>query len=121
MVYGHSYKRRRRSRYPSCPDDEIAKKIEILYRKFAFWDKIGDQYESQNDDPVLKIDWYERHLMDIGVKEVTIEYYRAKMLKIKRWSESDELEYQAISDKKLSHKLFRNNSNSNFSLKIKND
>jgi hypothetical protein len=40
--------------------------------------KTPETYECQNDDPVLKIDWYERHLMDIGYMEETYEYYCAK-------------------------------------------
>jgi hypothetical protein len=58
-----------------------------------FWKKFPDVYLSMNDDPVLKIDWYDRHLMDVGVMEETYEYYRAKKMKsneeyldIERWN-----------------------------------
>jgi hypothetical protein len=55
--------------------------LEETWNRIKFWRKDPEIYECQNDDPVLQIDWYERHLMDIGVKEETYEYYRAKQNK----------------------------------------
>jgi hypothetical protein len=55
--------------------------LEETWNRIKFWRKDPQIYECQNDDPVLQIDWYERHLMDIGVKEETYEYYRAKQKK----------------------------------------
>jgi hypothetical protein len=81
LHFGYSHKRRRRAGYPECPDFEKTKRLEAAWNRIKFWKETSDFYESQNDDPVLKIDWYERHLMDIGYMEETYEYYRAKKMK----------------------------------------
>jgi hypothetical protein len=53
--------------------------------------------------------------MDIGVKEETYEYYRAKKMKQNEWSDADEYYYEKESDKKISLKriepLLKINSN----------
>ncbi len=69
-----------------------------------FWKKFPDVYLSMNDDPVLQIDWYDRHLMDIGVMEETYEYYRAKKIKRNVWRSYDEDKYQYEPDKKIPFK-----------------
>jgi hypothetical protein len=81
LHFGYSHKRRRRAGYPKCPDTEKTKRLEAAWNRIKFWKKTPDTYECQNDDPVLQIDWYERHLMDIGDMEETYEYYYAKQTK----------------------------------------
>jgi hypothetical protein len=75
LHFGYSHKRRRRDGYP---DTGKTKRLEAAWNRIKFWKKKTKIYESQNDDPVLQIDWYERHLMDIGYQEETFEYFRAK-------------------------------------------
>jgi hypothetical protein len=99
LHFGYSHKRRRRSGYPKCPDFEKTKRLEETWNRIKFWRRTAEIYECQNDCPVLQIDWFERHLMDIGVKEETYEYYRAKQnkkneecLDEEKWSRMKEIE-----------------------------
>jgi hypothetical protein len=104
--FGYSHKRRRRAGYPKCPDFEKTKRLEKAYNRIVFWKKAADIYECQNDNPILKIDWYERHLMDIGVKEETYEYYRAKKIISNEWSDFDEETYDEELDAKIPFNRF---------------
>jgi hypothetical protein len=99
--FGYSHKRRRRAGYPGCPNTEKTKRLEAAWNRIKFWRKTPDVYECQNDDPVLQIDWYERHLMDIEYMEETYEYYRAKKIKSNEWSKKDEENYEYESDPKI--------------------
>ncbi len=104
LHFGYSHKRRRRAGYPECPDTEKTKRLEEAWNRIKFWQKTPDVYECQNDDPVLQIDWYERHLMDIGYMEETYEYYRAKQKKKSEWTKEDEENYENESDPKIPYR-----------------